>query len=122
VKDTVRSSQYYRKQEPVNIEVFPQPDNARNNNLNVVLQEEEWVKYTVKSPKSQSYKTVLKAKSVGKSAVVEMLIGNKAKKINLRNEWTEINLTSFPFESGQNNIQLNSLKGEVAIDWIEFKE
>ncbi|MDR1518295.1 MAG: cellulase family glycosylhydrolase [Dysgonamonadaceae bacterium] len=114
VKDINSLSKQYRKKEPVKI--APVSANGRGGGQAIVLSSGEWTVYKVNAADATSWHTIIRTKGSGS---INFYINGHALNIDIEgDDWIETALPSYPYQDGENELKIEVLKGEIAIDWI----
>jgi endoglucanase len=121
VNDTARLSSYYRKWEPVQIEVN---DSTKENYWSeqwVVLDKEEWLEYNFDAEESQPYNFKLKVFSDTSGKIAEVSFDDETiDLIVTKTGWNEINLTKLELKTKGNSLKIQA-KTRLKLDWMDFK-
>jgi aryl-phospho-beta-D-glucosidase BglC (GH1 family) len=121
VKNSNQRSKYYRVNEsvPVSIGESQRPRSSQY----ITLKESEWTAYTIDSAATLKCEITLKARAVGESAEVELMIGEHPLTVKISsNEWAEIKLGTAQFDRGANRLKWLVKQGTAELDWIEVNE
>ncbi len=122
VLDTLNKSEFYRKNEPVQIQLDSKDNEQFWSDQSVILQKSEWLVYDFKSLESKEYQFTLKASSGDKPTKLEIEINDK--KINFtvnNNGLREVILGIFELNKGENKVKIIVKSNYIKLDWIEIK-
>lgn len=120
VKDASAKSKFYRISEPVPVEPIA-GGNRQGGGQGIKLSEQEWTAYTVNSLTAKDYTPVMKAKTQGGPAVVELSVNGHAQEVTISGtDWSELPLKAVPFAQGANRLKVLIKSGAVSLDWIAF--
>jgi hypothetical protein len=121
VADTVYKSKYYRKNEPVKINLDSKDKNEFWSEQSIELQTSEWVVYNFESLKKGKQLIAIRASSVKEPAQLIFWINNrKIKYKEINKELAETNLGKFKFKKGINRIKIQVKSDGLMLDWIKI--
>lgn len=122
VKDTINKSKYYRKNEFVKIVLDSEKEDVFWSEQSVVLNKDEWVKYTFNNMENKSYKFIIRSASLNDKSNVEITLNGKKIKKNLNiSKLTEINLGNYKLKTGVNTLRIKIKSGELKFDYFRFE-
>lgn len=123
VLDTLNKSKFYRKNEPVQIQLDSKDKEQFWSDQSVVLQKSEWLVYDFKSLESKKYQFTLKASSGDKTTKLVIEINNNKKiKFTVNNkDLSEVILGNFKLNKGENKFKILVKSNNIKFDWIEIK-
>ncbi|MBL7744514.1 MAG: cellulase family glycosylhydrolase [Chitinophagaceae bacterium] len=120
VSDTVNRSQFYRKKEPVKINLDSKVKDQLWSEQSIELQPSEWVVYNFESLNNRKYNLVLRA-SAAKPAKLIVIVNNKKINVDIVNsEFSEPRLGDYELKKGRNTVKLIVKSGAVKIDWMKI--
>ena len=123
VSDTSNKSKFYRKGEPVKINVDSKNEDQFWSEQSIELQPSEWVAYTFESLTASKYKLTFRASATFKSVKLAIVINNKIKNIDVTNtEFNELSVGRYKLEKGKNRIKVMVKSGVLKLDWLMFKK
>lgn len=121
VLDTTNKSKYYRKNEPVKINLESKDTDQFWSEQSVELKQHEWVAYTFESPTAGKYMFSLSASATHQAAELRIFINNKKAKATVYNkEFKEISIGDYKLKKGKNTIKILVNSGIVKVDWIRI--
>ncbi len=121
VADTVRRSEFYRKNEPVQILLDSKNEKQLWSEQSVALRSAEWVKYGFENLDNKKHGLVIRA-SAAQPAQLQLMINNKKIKVSIRNaEFTEQVLGTYKLKKGYNTVKVMVLSGIVKLDWMQWE-
>ncbi|MBN1507402.1 MAG: cellulase family glycosylhydrolase [Sedimentisphaerales bacterium] len=120
VNDMTQKSNYYRPSEPVQVEQITS-GNRRSAEQGITLAGREWTAYTIRSQSAKDYAPVMKAKTSGGPAVVELTMNDSTQDVTVTGtDWSEVPLKAIPFTQGTNRLKVLVKSGAVSLDWVAF--
>lgn len=122
VTDTLQRAAVYRVNEPVQIALIEHREDYHLSQQGVVLKEDEWVRYSFGNTGLPSANIVVKAKSTGENATIEVSLNGESESLNFGSEWQEIPLSIAKLAAGENALKLAITSGEIWVDWISVGE
>ncbi|MDP4209131.1 MAG: cellulase family glycosylhydrolase [Bacteroidota bacterium] len=121
VKDTATLSSYYRKTEPVKVDVMENDLHQKAPGQFILLNASEWTAYHFKSLEDKKFKVSMRIKAVQQPSKLTILINGSTQRVTVSNpDWTEINLKSQSFKKGLNEMKVEVNDGSVKIDWFNI--
>ncbi len=122
VLDTINKSEFYRKMEPVKIQLDSKDEEQFWSDQSVELQKTEWLVYNFTSLESKKYQFTLNASSGEKPTKLVIEINNKKINFTVNNKnLTEVILGNFILEKGENKIKILVKSNVIKMDWIEIE-
>ncbi len=122
VLDTLKKSEFYRKDEPVQIKLDSTDETQFWSDQSIELQKTEWTVYNFMSPENKTFQISLKASCETKPAKLLIEINNKKINFTVNNKnLTEITLGNFYLNKGENKIKILVKSNTIKLDWIEIK-
>ncbi len=122
VKDTLKKSHYYRKNEFVQIVLDAEKEGEFVSEQSVTLKKDEWVSYTFDNRESRSYKFNIRAASLLDNVKLEVKLNGKKIKTKLTSgELKEITIANRILKSEVNNLQIKVISGELKLDYMMFE-
>ncbi len=119
VLDTVNKSKFYRKDEPVQINLDSKVKDQFGSEQSIELQQSEWVVYNFESLDNKKYHLSVRASSAGKTVSLTVVINNKKTAVEIANtDFGEINVGKYKLKKGKNTIKLLAESDAVKVDWI----
>jgi aryl-phospho-beta-D-glucosidase BglC (GH1 family) len=123
VKDRAQRAAHYRKSEPVTIE--PVKEEGWRSEQAIKLKPDEWTAYTINSLDAASYSGKVRVKAAsGPPVELQITLGDAApvqKLAAVSSEWAELPLQPIRFAKGANRLTLRVIRGELLVDWLEFR-
>ena len=118
VSDTVNKSKFYRKDEPVKINLDSKVKDQFWSEQSIELQQSEWVVYRFESLTSRKYSLILRT-SATEPAQLTIVINNKSVNIDVANtEFNEVSIGDYKLKKGRNIIKVIAKSKAVKVDWI----
>ncbi len=122
VKDTLAKSAYYRKREPVKINLDSKDKNQFWSDQSVELKKQEWVGYDFTSLKTRKYRLTARLTTAVAPARFSIRVNNKNTEIRVSaTGWMELPLGNFLLKQGKNRVKLLVTDGSLNLDWIRFE-
>ncbi|KOH45932.1 cellulase family glycosylhydrolase [Sunxiuqinia dokdonensis] len=120
VFDNEFTSENYRTDEPVPVEVIANAEGSRTSEQAIRLKAGEWTSYRVESLQAAAHQLTLKAKALSENAQLELMLNGERLELVLEgNHWVFESLGKQNFVQGDNEIKLQVNLGEVLIDWLD---
>jgi hypothetical protein len=117
VKNAARHSKFYRRDEPVTINVG-ESQRPRSYQY-ITLEETEWTAYSIDSNAGQNCEITVRARAAAPAAA-ELTVGEKSIPVKVsESAWTEIKLGVAQFNQGSNRLKWTAKQGTVDFDWID---
>ena len=121
VKNSATKSKYYRKSEPVPVEIISGEANSRRGEQFVTLNTGEWTAYTFGAQEKRDYQTSARLKSLGTPAQVRISINGVEQSLSVDSkDWREFKLGKAAVSNGKNQLKFAVERGSVAFDWVEL--
>jgi hypothetical protein len=118
VSDTVNKSKYYRKNEPVKINLDSKVADQFWSEQSIELQQSEWVVYSFESLTAGKYNLSLRA-SAAAPAQLTIFINNKKVNVAVNDTaFNEISIGGYKLKKGRNTIKILAKSKAVKVDWI----
>ncbi|MBP6022880.1 cellulase family glycosylhydrolase [Ferruginibacter sp.] len=118
VSDTVNKSKFYRKNEPVKINLDSKVADQFWSEQSIELQQSEWVVYSFESLTARKYNLSLRA-SAAAPAQLTIFINNKKVNVAVTNTaFNEISIGGYKLKKGKNTFKILSKLNAVKVDWI----
>ncbi len=120
VLDTINKSKFYRKDEPVKINLDSKDTDQFWSEQSIELQVSEWVVYRFENLTTGKYDLALRASAV--TAPTELAVSINKKKVNVlvsSTEFNEINFGIYKLKKGRNTIKIQAKSNVVKVDWIK---
>lgn len=122
VKDTVNRSAYYRKQEPVQVELDSKDPKQFWSDQSVAVKETEWLSYSFNSLKKKKLRLTIRASAAQEPLVLQIEVKGKKKVVQLTNtELAEIIAGTFTVKKGENRMKVLVRSGRLKLDWLKFE-
>lgn len=119
VADTVNKAKYYRKNEPVKINLDSKVADQFWSEQSIELQQSEWVVYSFESLTARNYNLSLRASAAANPAQLTIFINNKKVNVAVTNTaFNEISIGGYKLKKGKNTIKILSKSNAVKVDWI----
>lgn len=120
VTDTIKKSAYYRKSEPVKINLDSKVKDQFWSDQSIELQQSEWVAYNFESLDNRKYHLSFRASSAVKTAKLAVVINNKKITVEIANtDFVEVPVGEYKLKKGKNTIKLLAESSSVKVDWIK---
>jgi endoglucanase len=122
VKDTINKSKYFRKNDFVKIVLDSEKEDVFWSEQSVLLNKDEWVKYTFNNLENKSFKFIIRSMALNEKSNVEITLNGKKIKKNLNFlKLTEINLGNYKLKTGVNTLRIKIKSGELKFDYFRFE-
>ena len=119
VLDTTNKSKFYRKDEPVKINLDSKVKDQFWSEQSIELQPSEWVVYNFENLDSKTYHLSLRASAVV-PAQLAIYINKKIVNIEINNtEFNETGIGDYKLKKGRNKIKIIAKSNAVKVDWIK---
>jgi endoglucanase len=116
VKTNTAMADYYRKSEPVSMEL------VENSGQAIQLNAGEWTAYAVNSLGVKTYALMVRAKAESAPAVFQIYINGSSQEVAANDKgWVEFKLQPVSLASGTNQVKLSVTSGSVGFDWMRFQ-
>jgi hypothetical protein len=120
VRNPNRRSKFYRRDEPVVINVG-ESQRPRSYQY-ITLEPTEWTAYSIDSNAAQNCEITFRVRAASSPAEAELVVGEKTIPVKVAgNTWSEIKLGSVPFNQGPNRLKWSVKQGTVDLDWIDVR-
>ncbi|MBL0272968.1 MAG: cellulase family glycosylhydrolase [Chitinophagaceae bacterium] len=121
VLDTLNKSTYYRKKEPVKIDLDSKDKNQLWSEQSIELKQSEWVVYNFESLESRKYQLTIRCSATVVPAQLIILINTKKVNFNISNkDLSELTVGNFYLKKGENKIKILVKSNLLRMDWIKF--
>lgn len=121
VIDTLNKSQFYRKDEPVQIKLESKDQNQFWSDQSVELQKSEWLVYDFNCLDNKKHLLTINAKVQDLPADIEIWINNKKVNLTISNkDFNEGTVGNFKLEKGENKIKILVQSNSIKLDWFKF--
>lgn len=121
VLDTLTKSNYYRKNEPVQIVLDSEDEKQYWSEQSIKLKKSEWVAYTFQSLDNEKHKLTIRISSVVEPAKIQILINDKKVSLGVTNKgFNEIIAGEYDLKNGENRVKIFIKSGVVKLDWLRF--
>lgn len=122
VKDTLAKSAYYRKREPVKINLDSKDKNQFWSDQSVELKKQEWVAYDFTSLKTRKYRLSARLTTAAAPALLSIWVNNRKTDIRVSGtDWKELPLGNFLLKQGKNRVKILVTGGLLNLDWIRVE-
>lgn len=119
VSDTVNKSKYYRKNEPVKINLDSKINDQFWSEQSIELQQSEWVVYSFESLTAKKYSLILRVSAAAGPAQVTVIVNSKKVNVDITNtDFSEVSIGEYKLKKGRNTIKILSKSKAVKVDWI----
>lgn len=120
VLDSAGRSEFYRRNEPVQIQLDSKNENQLWSEQSVALQSSEWVSYSFESLDDKKHGLIVRA-SASHPAQLLLTINNKKIKVNITSAgFSEQAAGAYKLKKGYNTIKIMVQSGPVKLDWIKW--
>jgi len=121
VLDTVNKSAFYRKNEPVKIQLDSKDKDQLWSEQSIELQQSEWVVYKFESLHNKKYQLMIRASAATGPAQLILLINNKKTAFTVsKKDLGELTVGDFYLNKGDNKIRILVKSNNLKLDWIKF--
>ncbi len=123
LEDCSQKSKYYRRSEPVPVELIRSARNRWSSQQAIRLGSGEWTAYTVGSRQSRQFQASVRAEAATLPAAFDLSVNGHAQEIRMdqAKEWRELNLQPVTLSTGANQVKLRVTSGTVSFDWMRFE-
>jgi len=121
VLDTLKKSEFYRKNEPVKIQLDSKIKDQFWSDQSVVLQKTEWLEYDFNCLDNNKHQLSIKSSANGEP--VELTIWINSKKVNFsvkKKELSEVKVGNFDLKKGDNKVKILVKSNSLKLDWLRF--
>ena len=121
VLDTLNKSKFYRKEEPVQIQLDSKDKDQLWSDQSVELRKSEWVVYNFNSLDNRKHQLTIRASSYAVPASLLIEINNKKVAFNVgTKDLSELTVGNFYLKKGDNKIKILVQSNTLKLDWIKF--
>jgi len=121
VLDTLNKSEFYRKNEPVQIKLDSEDKDQFWSDQSVELQKTEWLVYNFKSLDNKKHQLTMSASANDLPTALEIWINNKKVLFTISNkDLSEVTIGSFKLKKGENKIKILVKSNSLKLDWLKF--
>ncbi|HEY8658584.1 MAG TPA: hypothetical protein VIL78_06080, partial [Hanamia sp.] len=121
VLDTLNKSKFYRKEEPVQIQLDSKDKDQLWSDQSVELHKSEWVVYNFNSLDNRKHQLTIRASSYTVPASLLIEINNKKVAFNVgTKDLSELTVGNFYLKKGDNKIKILVQSNTLKLDWIKF--
>lgn len=121
VADTATKSAWYRKNEPVQVQLDNKNETQLSSEQSIELNAAEWVRYNFESLDTKKYQLLIRA-SADQPAKIEVLINRKKISVPITaTAFNEIEAGVYKLKKGANRVQIKVVLGKVKLDWFALK-
>jgi endoglucanase len=121
VLDTLNKSKFYRKEEPVQIQLDSNDKDQLWSDQSVELHKSEWVVYNFNSLDNRKHQLTIRASSFAVPASLLIEINNKKVVFNVgTKDLSELTVGNFYLKKGDNKIKILVQSNTLKLDWIKF--
>jgi endoglucanase len=120
VSDTTIKSKYYRKNEPVKINLDSKDKDQFWSEQSIELKKSEWVVYNFENMESRKYHFAIRASAADVPANFTFWINNKKAGFKVINKnFSEVAVGDFYLKKGDNTIKILVKSNTLKLDWIK---
>jgi hypothetical protein len=121
VTDTIAKSKYYRKGDPVKINLDSKDKDALWSEQSIELKPSEWVVYDFENIDNQKHTLTIRALTAANATKVIFWVNEKKIKITLTNKsFYELLQGDFELNKGLNKVKVMVESGVLQLDWVKF--
>jgi endoglucanase len=121
VKDTISKSAYYRKQEPVKIELDSKDPNQFWSDQSVTMGSTEWLVYSFNSLEKKKLRLTIRAAAGQKPLVLQIEVNGQQKVVQLSDmDFSNRSAGIFTLNKGENRMKVLVRSGRLKLDWLKF--
>jgi hypothetical protein len=121
IKDTVKKSEFYRKDEPVQIRLDVGNKELLTSEQSIELQQSEWVVYDFKCLDNKKHPLTLRASAGAAPAQLIIWINNKKVVFSVRSkDWSELAIGDYQLKKGDNKIKIQVKSKTLKLDWLRI--
>jgi hypothetical protein len=121
VTDTIIKSKYYRKGDPVKINLDSKDKDALWSEQSIELQPTEWVVYNFENADNQKHTLTIRAFTAANATRVILWVNKKKIITTLTNKtFSEVLQGDFKLKKGVNKVKVIVESGVLHLDWIKF--
>lgn len=122
VLDTLKKSEFYRKNEPVQIKLDNGNKELLTSEQSVQLQKSEWVTYNFGSEENKKYKLTIRASALADPARIIIIVNDKEINFTIaKKEMSEVTVADFYLKKENNKVRILVKSNGLKLDWIKFK-
>ncbi|MDF1548670.1 MAG: cellulase family glycosylhydrolase [Bacteroidales bacterium] len=119
VNDTSVKSNYYRTNEPVQVNLIESDEKSRTSQQYIYLQQDEWIAYNFNNLEAKKYDLKLKLSADKLPVDISISINDKPIDYQYNKEgWNEVLIGEYDFKQGGNNIKFKLKNNQLKIDWL----
>jgi hypothetical protein len=121
VLDTQNKSEFYRKNEPVQVQLDSKIKDQFWSDQSVVLQKTEWLVYNFNCLDNKKHQLTMNASANDLPTEIEIWINNKKVKITVSDKnFNERTIGNFKLKKGENKIKILVKSNSLKLDWFKF--
>ncbi|MNF57818.1 hypothetical protein D3C84_393590 [compost metagenome] len=121
VSDTLNKSKFYRKNEPVQIQLDSEDKDQFWSDQSVVLQKSEWLVYDFNCLDNKKHQLTMSASANDFPTELEIWINNKKVNFTVSNkDFSEVTIGNFKLIKGENKIKILVKSNSLKLDWFKF--
>jgi endoglucanase len=121
VLDTLKKSEFYRKNEPVKIILDSKIKDQFWSDQSVELRKSEWLVYNFNGPDNKKHQLSLMASAYGEPVKLTIWINKKKVDFSVINkDLNELKVGNFKLKKGENKIKIQVESNILKLDWIRF--
>ncbi len=123
LKDCSQRSKYYRRSEPVPVELIQSGRNRWSSEQAIRLGPDEWTAYTVGSRQSREFQLSVRADATDLPATFDLSVNGQTQEASMDKDkdWVELNLSPVTLSKGANSVKLRVTSGNIRFDWMRFE-
>ena len=121
VLDTLNKSKFYRKEEPVQIQLDSKDKEQFWSDQSIELHKSEWVVYNFTSLDNRKHKLTIRASAVVEPAKFVIWLNDKKVDFTMiKKELREFTVGDFYLRKGDNKIKVMVKSNSLKLDWLKF--
>ncbi|MBL0155218.1 MAG: hypothetical protein IPP93_17775 [Chitinophagaceae bacterium] len=121
VSDTAKRSAYYRKSEPVQINLDSKDKGQFWSEQSIELKKTEWVVYDFESRRNDKYHFSFHVAGTGGPVTVRVIVNNEQWDMKIAGEgWQHISAGDHALKNGKNKMKILVISGVLKLDWINW--
>ncbi|MDZ4329759.1 MAG: cellulase family glycosylhydrolase, partial [Flavobacterium sp.] len=122
VLDTLKKSKFYRKNEPVQIQLDSEVKDQFLSEQSVELQKTEWLVYNFESLESREYQLTLRASARIEPSTIIILVNGKKYHFTINNKNLDnVKAGNVYLKKGENRAQIFVKSNTLKLDWLKFE-
>jgi endoglucanase len=121
VLDTLNKSEFYRKNEPVKINLDSKIKDQFWSDQSVVLQKTEWLVFNFNCLDNNKHQLSIRASTNSEPAKLTIWINNKKANFSvIKKDLSEVKVGNFDLKKGDNIVKILVKSNSLKLDWLRF--